>query len=79
MKKSDIAMIVLIASISVLAAYFVANSLLGGKNTRSVTVKVAAPISAGVTSPDSAVFNKSAINPTVEVIVGQGTSPQGSQ
>ena len=79
MKKSDIAMIVLIASVSVLIAYFVANGLLGGKNAKSVTVKVAAPISAGVTDPDPAVFNKNAINPTVEVIVGRGTSPQGSQ
>lgn len=79
MKKSDIAMIILIASVSVLVAYFVANSLLGGKSAQSVTVKVADPISSAVTSPDPAVFNKNAINPTVEVIVGQGASPQGTQ
>lgn len=79
MKKSDIAMIVLIASVSVLIAYFVANGLLGGKNAESVTVKVADPISAEVTDPDPTVFNKNAINPTVEVIVGQGSPSQGAQ
>lgn len=79
MKKSDIAMIVLIASVSVLAAYFVANALLGGKKSESVNVKVADPISAQVSDPDPTVFNKNAINPTVEVILGQGSSPQGPQ
>lgn len=79
MKKTDLAMIVLIASISILAAYFVANAFLGGKDSESVTVKTTDPIATTVTAPDSAVFNKDAINPTVEVIIGQGSSPQGSQ
>lgn len=70
MKKSDIAMIILIASISVLVAYFAANALLGGSKSQAVTVKTADPITSNVTQPDPAVFNKQAINPTVEVIIG---------
>jgi hypothetical protein len=70
MKKSDIAMIILIASMSVLVAYFVANSVLGDSQSQAVKVKVAEPISATVEKPDQEVFNTNAINPTVEVIIG---------
>lgn len=70
MKKSDIAMIILIASVSVLVAYFAAKALLGDNKSQAVTVKTADPISSNVTQPDPAVFNKKAINPTVEVIIG---------
>lgn len=77
MKKSDIAMIILIASISVLIAFFVAKSVLGDVKSQSVVVPVAEPISATVEAPETSVFNTNAINPTVEVIIGGGsTSPQ---
>lgn len=79
MKKTDIAMIVLIASMSILIAYFVANAMLGGKDSESVTVKIAEPILTEVPAPDPTIFNTEAINPTVEVIIGQGSSPQGNQ
>lgn len=74
MKKSDIAMIILIASISMLAAYFIANSVLGDTQNQSVNVKTAEPISATVDEPDPTVFNPNAINPTVEVIIGGDTA-----
>lgn len=70
MKKSDIAMIILIASISVLVAYFVAKTVLGDVQDQSVKVKTTEPITAEVAEPDKAIFNKNAINPTVEVIIG---------
>jgi flagellar basal body-associated protein FliL len=77
MKKSDIAMIILIASVSMLAAYFAANSILGDTKNQSVKVKTAEPISATVEEPDPTVFNPNAINPTVEVIIGgDGATPQ---
>lgn len=71
MKKTDIAMIILIASLSVMVAYFVADSIPALKDSRQpVTVKTADSISADVIEPDPTVFNKKAINPTVEVIIG---------
>lgn len=70
MKKSDIAMIILIASISILIAYFVAQSVLGGTKNESVKVKTVEAITSQVAEPDTAVFNKGAINPTVEVLIG---------
>lgn len=77
MKKSDVAMIILIASISVLVAYFVAKALLGDVQNQSVKVKTTEPITATVEAPDKKIFNTNAINPTVEVIIGgDNASPQ---
>lgn len=72
MKRTDIAMIIFIASISVLVAYFVTKGILGdGKNT-AVKVKTIDPISKTVATPDTKVFQNDAINPTVEVFIGEG-------
>lgn len=79
MKKSDIAMIILIASVSVLVAYFVAKAVIGDTKSESVTVKTAEPITTDITKPDPSVFNSNAINPTVEVIIGGSNSSEGSQ
>jgi hypothetical protein len=70
MKKSDIAMIILIASVSVMISYFVAKALIGDTANDSVTVKTADEISTDVEKPDSSIFNSKAINPTVQVIIG---------
>jgi hypothetical protein len=78
MKKSDIAMIILIASISVLVAYFVAKAIIGDVQNESVQVKTADPITTEVAEPDPTVFNSNAINPTVEVIIGDSRN-QGGQ
>lgn len=66
-------MIILIASVSMLIAYFVAKSIIGDVGNQSVKVKTAEKITTDVTEPDKAVFNSSAINPTVEVIIGDRT------
>ncbi len=71
MKQRDIAMIVLIASVSMMIAYFVANTIFGGLNNQVEKVKTISPISGTVTEPDARVFNKDAINPTVEVFIGR--------
>jgi len=67
MKKTDIAMILLIAISSVLIAFFVTRSILGESGAQEVKVKTIDPISATVDQPDPAIFNKDAINPAVEV------------
>jgi hypothetical protein len=79
MKKSDIAMIILIASVSILIAYFVAKGLVGDVQNQSVKVKIADPISSSVDQPDSTIFNTNAINPTVEVIIGGDTAAPQNQ
>ena len=72
MKKTDIAMIILIASISVVVAFFVGSSIpflqMPQRGTKVETVE---KLSNTIDEPDSAVFNKEAINPAVETIIGQ--------
>lgn len=71
MKQSDIFSIILVASIGTLAAFFVCDALLGDPDERATSFKVIAPISKELTQPNSEVFNPDAINPTVEVYVGE--------
>lgn len=70
MKRTDIAMIILIASFSVLISYFVAGAILGDTQSEAVVVKTADPISPEVAEPDERIFNEDAVNPTVEVFIG---------
>lgn len=71
MKKSDIALIVLVASFSVGIAFVIANSLPFLKiDEKGVVVKTAEPIDGDVGEVSKKVFNKDAINPTVETYIG---------
>ena len=74
MKKSDIAMIILIASVSILIAYFAAKAIIGDVGSQTVKVKTTDKITTKINDPDPTVFNKDAINPTVEVIIGNNQS-----
>ena len=67
MKKTDIAMIILIAAVSVMASYFAVNALMGDASTEAQTVKTIEAIDAAVEDPDPEIFNEKAINPAVEV------------
>ncbi|MDO4774021.1 MAG: hypothetical protein Q4A37_02750 [Candidatus Saccharibacteria bacterium] len=74
MKKTDIAMVILIASIGVIVAYFIAINISFLKVPQEgVKVQTVRTISKDVPQPDDQVFTKDAINPTVEVIVGSDT------
>ena len=60
-------MILLIAIVSVVVAFFVTRSIFGGSATEAVKVKTMEKITSQVTEPDPAIFNSNAINPAVEV------------
>jgi flagellar basal body-associated protein FliL len=83
MKKSDIAMIILIASISMVVAYFVVKAIPVFQTANTPKqVSTFKEISPNVDEPDPNVFNAEAINPTVEVFIGGGTdqsNPQSGQ
>lgn len=72
MKKTDIAMIVLIATASVLIAFFVTQAILGDAAEEDVTVKTIDKIESSITPPDPTIFNSNAINPAVEVQITPG-------
>jgi hypothetical protein len=76
MKKNDIAMIILIASVSAMFAYFIGRTLIGDPESRAVQVKTVEAISTDVERPDATVFNKNAINPTVEINIGNSSNQQ---
>jgi len=74
MKKSDIAAVILIASVSALIAWFSANAVIGEPKQSALKVKTAHTISATVDKPDDRVFNSEAINPTVERSIGKSAN-----
>ena len=71
MKKTDIAMIILIAGVGILVAYFIAVNIpflkIPEKGVEGQTVD---PIRSEISEPSKSVFNAEAINPTVEIVVG---------
>ena len=75
--KNDLFTSILIAIIGFVAAFVVCNRLVGGIGPESIkTVDIS--VSADVTDPDVEVFNYKAINPTVEVYVGNNNGTQGA-
>ncbi|MFY9228343.1 MAG: hypothetical protein WAO28_03380 [Candidatus Microsaccharimonas sp.] len=69
MKRTDIALIVLIAGLSAGIAYVVGNSIFGNINESGANVLTIDPITSKVEEPSKAIFNENAINPSVEVQV----------
>ena len=71
MKKTDIAMVILIASVTVIIAFVVGNQITFLKPPeKGQKVKTIEKISGTVTEPDPKVFNDEAINPTVQTVIG---------
>ena len=72
MKKSDIAMLVFIAGVSMLSAFFIADNIPMLKvSNKGVSVDTVEKISDRVEEPSADLFNSDAINPTVETVIGQ--------
>ena len=71
MKGSSLATVVLVAIVSTVVAAFVVDALLGNPDEKSVIVNYMDVISPSVVQPDPEVFNNEAVNPTVEVYVGE--------
>lgn len=69
MKRADIAMIVLIASMSILISFFATRALFGGTASESVKVKTIDKIDSSIVEPSERIFNENAINPAVQVQV----------
>ncbi|HEV2412426.1 MAG TPA: hypothetical protein VGS28_01315 [Candidatus Saccharimonadales bacterium] len=76
MKKNDIAVIILIVSISLVVSFFVGKSLLGSPANKPVAVEVVQPISGTFTTPSTAIFNSQAINPTPAISIGNSNQQQ---
>lgn len=77
MKKSDIAMIVLIAGVSMIISFVIANQISFLKPPqKGEEVKTVDKIDPSVTPPDTNIFRADAINPTVQTVIGGGQADQ---
>lgn len=70
MKKSDIITIAMVAAIGTLVSFFAVNAILGNPDEAYESYKTIKVVEADLSQPDPEVFNSSAINPTIEVYVG---------
>lgn len=66
-------MIVLIASVSVLIAFFVTRGVFGNAANKPVEVQTIERIDPALGDVNTSVFNENAINPAVEVQITPGT------
>jgi hypothetical protein len=76
MKKNDIALIVLIVSISLLVSYFVVKAIIGNPKDQQVSAEVVEPITPDLVQPSNKIFNRDAINPTVVIQIGNPSNQQ---
>lgn len=71
MKQSDIFTLILIAGIGTLAAFFACNAIMGDPDMAKTEFKtLSSVIRSDLTTPDPEIFNENALNPTIEVYVG---------
>ncbi|MBQ3309611.1 hypothetical protein IJG78_02950 [Candidatus Saccharibacteria bacterium] len=71
MRQSDIFTIIIVGTVGTVVAAILCNLILGDPNDKSVTFKTVKVVEASLAQPDPEVFNVEAINPTVEVYVGE--------
>jgi hypothetical protein len=71
MKKTDIALIILIAAISVGLSWWIGNAVLTNPDDSVVTLDYMPQIGSTLDEPNIINFNTYAPNPTVEVYVGK--------
>ncbi len=76
MKKNDIAILVLIASISLVGSYLLVKTFFGEPKNDTAKVEQVDPISATLQDPSPTIFNKTAINPTVVIQIGNPSNLQ---
>jgi len=73
-KQGDIAVIILVVSISLAASYFVGDALINTDTSRSTAVEQVTLITPDFAQPSTQVFNDSAVNPTQLIEIGSGGS-----
>ncbi len=79
MKRNDIALLVLIISLSLITSYFLLSTLMVKPSATRGSVEVVEPISAELTEPSEKVFNDKAIDPTVVIEIGNPANQQPFQ
>lgn len=76
MKQSDIAMVILVASLTLVVSFVVGGRLINSPNVRTTEVERVVSISADFPVPDASVFKEDAINPTQLIQIGNSNTEQ---
>lgn len=76
MKKNDLALIILIVSISLVFSYFVVKLIIGEPQKANLTAESVDPITSDIVQPSPGIFNKNALNPTVVIKIGNPANQQ---
>jgi hypothetical protein len=76
MKKSDIALLILIASITLVISFLLVKALFGEPSSDQTKVEKVQAITGSLDKPPTSVFNKDAINPTVVIQIGDPANQQ---
>ncbi len=76
MKKTDLALLIVIVAISLGASYFAGRAVLTQFVQRDTQVEVTDAISSTITPPSENVFNERAINPAVPINIGNSNNQQ---
>ena len=71
-RQKDIAALILIVSIMLVASYMVGDAVINSPKNRSAEVEVVTPISPDFPAPDLKIFNDQSINPTEIIRIGDG-------
>lgn len=75
MKQRDIVVIIVVAVVSGVASYFLANFLFGGEKKYTLKAPVVAPIASDLGSLDEKYFNKNSIDATITINIGDSVNP----
>lgn len=75
MKRKDLTIIIAVAVIAGLFSFVISSLLFGGEKAYNLKAPQVEPISTEFTSPSSKYFNDNAINPTVDIEIGDTTNP----
>lgn len=76
MKKNDIALIILIASLTLVISFFIVKAVFGEPKDYQTKVEKVEVVNANLTEPSDRVFNADAINPTVVIQIGNPSNQQ---
>jgi hypothetical protein len=75
-KRNDIALLILIVSITLVISFFIVKAIFGEPQKQAVKVEKVDPVSSDIVQPSSSIFNKDAINPTVVIQIGNPANQQ---
>ena len=70
MKNSEIALVILVAIVSVVASYFICNAIMGDANELVEKISYVKTVDTAISEPSTNDFNTYMTNPTVDVYIG---------